>query len=174
MRRVATAEIHDVSSFTASASPVVSIASGGEARPPLARVSLRAHTPHSASLVKCCTRMCTVALECVLFVCSNCQGCHNNPENNDKRKRAIDATLERCVTPRQITFSVSKARFDPPAAGLQEPTSVPSQNQSRSWALGRIRKAQSRLPLQEIGLLEEVLRVLPGVPHAPGLLGRGA
>lgn len=25
----------------------------------------------------------------------NCQGCHNNPENDDKRKRAIDATLER-------------------------------------------------------------------------------
>ena len=25
----------------------------------------------------------------------NCQGCHNNPENDDKRKRAIEATLER-------------------------------------------------------------------------------
>jgi len=28
------------------------------------------------------------------FAC-NCQGCHNNPENDDKRKRAIDSTLER-------------------------------------------------------------------------------
>jgi len=27
----------------------------------------------------------------------NCQGCHNNPENNDKRLRAIDVALERCV-----------------------------------------------------------------------------
>lgn len=25
----------------------------------------------------------------------NCQGCHNNPENDDKRKRAIEQTLER-------------------------------------------------------------------------------
>ena len=30
------------------------------------------------------------------FAC-NCQGCHNNPENDDKRKRAIEATLERCA-----------------------------------------------------------------------------
>ena len=30
------------------------------------------------------------------FAC-NCQGCHNNPENDEKRKRAIDATLERWV-----------------------------------------------------------------------------
>jgi len=28
----------------------------------------------------------------------NCQGCHNNPENNEKRARAIDATLERNPT----------------------------------------------------------------------------
>ena len=28
------------------------------------------------------------------FAC-NCQGCHNNPENDEKRKQAIDATLER-------------------------------------------------------------------------------
>ena len=25
----------------------------------------------------------------------NCQSCHNNPENNDKRLKAIDVTLER-------------------------------------------------------------------------------
>ena len=28
------------------------------------------------------------------FAC-NCQGCHNNPENDDKRKVAIQATLDR-------------------------------------------------------------------------------
>ena len=30
------------------------------------------------------------------FAC-NCQGCHNNPENDDKRRKAIDSTLERCM-----------------------------------------------------------------------------
>ena len=31
------------------------------------------------------------------FAC-NCQGCYNNPENNDKRMLAIQATLERCAS----------------------------------------------------------------------------
>jgi hypothetical protein len=38
----------------------------------------------------------------------NCQGCHNNPENNDKRLKAIDITLERCASHAAIPFSSTR------------------------------------------------------------------
>lgn len=42
----------------------------------------------------------------------NCQGCHNNPENNDKRVKAIEITLERCGS--QALPPASLTRSYPP------------------------------------------------------------
>ena len=67
----------------------------------------------------------------------NCQGCHNNPENNEKRARAIDATLERCGLPTRPPPPVAPSSTLRPRPAATQPRSGQRLLTTRPWARTR-------------------------------------
>ena len=133
----------------------------------------------------------------------NCQACHNNPENDEMRKRAIEqapsppaprpprlahahahipashahpsrtpaAATGCCQNTEQgihhATDRTPDSTHHGTADARAQPLGLPTQDQpfgARRREQRRGRPAQQGLPLQEVGLPQEVLRVLPGAP----------